>query len=180
MVKKCGFAALALLLLAAGCVSYEYKGESGGAPTTSVAVYMSAEKIRRTYQVLGEATVSGDYHEVSRDRLMGKLISEAEKNGADAVLVVEQQVLPYGSASGAQGRFMTAYDYDDTNQSWRQVYRDVDQRYSNLFNTSLQGMITRDGSGSSGSAGGTSGARGYKRIIRAEFLKYNDTKPLAE
>ena len=172
--------ALAVAMLAAGCVSYEYKGGSGGEPTTAVAVFMNSARIRRTYQVLGEATVSGDYHEVSRDRLMNKLISEAEKNGADAVLVVEQQVLPYGSVSGAQGRFLTAFDYDDTSQSWNQVYRDVDQRYSNLFNTSLQSMITRDGGGGrAGTAGGAS-ARGYKRIIRAEFLKYTDTKPIAE
>ena len=177
-MTKTTIAALALLLLAAGCISYEYKGESAGEPTTSVAVFMSAAKIRRTSQVLGEATVSGDYREVSRDRLMNKLITEAEKNGADAVLVVEQQVLPYGSASSAQGRFMTAYDYDDTSQSWNQVYRDVDQRYSNLFNTSLQNVITRR-SDSSAAAGNT-GARGYKRVIRAEFIRYTDTKPIAE
>ena len=174
-------AALALLTLAAGCVSYEYKGEKGGEPTTSVAVFMNSTKIRRTYQVLGEATVSGDYREVPRDRLMGKLISEAEKNGADAVLIVEQQVLPYGVASGAQGRFMTAYDYDDTNQSWNQLYRDVDQRYSNLFNTTLQGVITRRGSNdSSADAPATVAARGYKRIIRAEFLRYTDAKPIVQ
>ena len=79
--------AAAALLLAAGCVSYEYKGESAGDPSASVAVFMNATRIRRTYQVLGEATVSGDCRDVSRDRLMNKLISEAEKNGADAVLV---------------------------------------------------------------------------------------------
>jgi len=180
MKMKYGIAALALWMLAAGCVSYEYKGESAGEPTTAVAVFMNSARIRRTYQVLGEATVSGDYHEVSRDRLMGKLISEAEKNGADAVLVVEQQVLPYGSvSSSAHGRFMTAFDYDDTSQSWNQVYRDVDQRYSNLFNTSLQSVITRDGSKPGTGSTGTA-ARGYKRIIRAEFLKYTDTKPIAE
>ena len=178
MNMKCGVAALALLLSAAGCVSYEYKGESGGEPTTAVAVFMNSAKIRRTYQVLGEATVSGDYHEVSRDRLMGKLISEAEKNGADAVLVVEQQVLPYGSSGSAQGRFMTAFDYDDTSQSWNQVYRDVDQRYSNLFNTSLQNVITRQSGG--GASGGNTAARSYRRIIRAEFLRYTDDKPIAE
>ena len=159
MKTKCGIAALALLALTAGCISYEYKGEKGGAPTTSVAVFMSTAKIRRPYQVLGEATVAGDYREVSRDRLMSKLISEAEKNGADGVLIVEQQVLPYGVASSAQGRFMTAYDYDDTSQSWKQVYRDVDQRYGKLF-------------GSDDNATGAS--RGYRRIIRAEFLKYRD------
>ena len=30
------------LLLAAGCVSYEYKGEKGGEPTESVAVFMNS------------------------------------------------------------------------------------------------------------------------------------------
>ena len=147
------------LLLAAGCVSYEYKGESGGAPTDSVAVFMNSGKIGRPYQVLGEATVAGDYHEVTRDRLMDKLVGEAEKCGADAVLIVEQQVLPYGGDSPAQGRFLTAFDYDDSNQSWSQVYRDVDQRYGRLF-------------GTNDNASGAS--RGYRRIIRAEFLKYRD------
>ncbi len=164
--------ALAALLLA-GCVSYEYKGEKGGEPTDEVAVFMNSGKIGRPYQVLGEATVAGDYHEVTRDRLMDKLVSEAEKSGADAVLIVEQQVLPYGGNSPAQGRFLTAFDYDDTSQSWNQVYRDVDQRYSNLFNSSLQGLISRDGSGRAARENvGT--ARGYRRIIRAEFLKYRD------
>ena len=51
------------------------------------------------------------------------------------------------------------------------MYRDVDQRYSNLFNSSLQGLISRDGSG--GAARDNVGAaRSYRRIIRAEFLKY--------
>ena len=146
-------------LLLAGCVSYEYKGEKGGEPTDSVVVFMNSGKIGRPYQVLGEATVSGDYHEVTRDRLMDKLVKEAEKSGADAVLIVEQQVLPYGGTSPAQGRFMTAFDYDDSNQSWNQVYRDVDQRYGKLFSTT-------------DSTAGTS--RGYRRIIRAEFLKYRE------
>ena len=178
MNLKYWIAALMLSMLAAGCVSYEYKGESGGAPSSSVMVFMNSAKIRRTYQVLGEATVSGDYRDVSRDRLMKKLISEAEKNGADAVLVVEQQVLPYGSLGGQQGRFMTAFDYDETSQSWNQLYRDVDQRYSNLFNTSLQNVITRRSGDTSG--GGAAAARSYRRVIRAEFLKYTDTKPIAE
>ena len=147
------------LLLAAGCVSYEYKGESGGAPTEAVAVFMNSGKIGRPYQVLGEATVSGDYQEVTRDRLMNKLVGEAEKSGADAVLIVEQQVLPYGGNSPAQGRFMTAFDYDDSNQSWSQVYRDVDQRYGKLFGTNDNPR---------------GASRGYRRIIRAEFLKYRE------
>ena len=82
MKIKCVTAALALLALASGCVSYEYKGESGGAPTEAVAVFMSSVKIRRPYQVLGEATVSGDYRDISRDRLMNKLISPRPKRTA--------------------------------------------------------------------------------------------------
>ena len=177
MRMKFGVAALALLALVSGCVSYEYKGKSADAPTSSVGVFMNSGKIRRSYEVLGTAVVSGDYREVSRDRLMNKLISEAEKNGADAVLVVEQQVLPYGSASGAQGRFLTAYDYDEVNRSWNQVYRDVDERYTNLFNTSLQNMITRSGNGGSN---GNTAARTYQRVIRAEFIRYTDTAPIAD
>lgn len=147
----------ALMLCAAGCVSYEYKGESAETSGTPAAVFMDSAKIKKTYKVLGEAVVSADYYNVSRDRMMDKLISEAEKNGADAVLIVEQQVLPYGEASSAQGRFMTAFDYDDTNQSWSQVYRDVDQRYGRLF---------------SSENGESPGVQSYRRIIRAEFLKY--------
>ena len=144
--------------LAAGCMSYQYEGEKGEKETESVKVFSDSARVGRPYSVLGEARVSGNYQEVSRDRMVRKLISEAGKCGADAILIVEQQVVPM-TENKEGGGFMTAFDYDDTNRSWSQLYRDVDQRYGNVRN--------RAPGGSNGSL-----ALRYRRIIRAEFLKY--------
>ena len=110
----------------------------------------------------GQAVVSGNYQHVSRDRMMEKLIREAGKVGADAVLIVEQQVLPAGMVSGGRGQgFFTAFDYDDSSRSWGELQRDVDVTIGNI------GQRAASGSGT----GGT----GYKRIIRAEFLRFTGT-----
>ena len=143
---------------AAGCISYQYEGGKGEKETESVKVFSDSSRIGRPYSVLGQARVSGNYQEVSRDRMVRKLIAEAGKCGADAILIVEQQVVPLAEGKGDNG-FMTAFDYDDTNRSWSQLYRDVDQRYGNIRN--------RTPGGSNGSL-----ALRYRRIIRAEFLKY--------
>ena len=147
-------------LLAAGCISYQYDGGRAepGEKAEKVSVFSDSARIGRPYSVLGEARVSGNYQEVSRDRMVRKLISEAEKCGADAILIIEQQVVPLAEGQGVGG-FMTAFDYDDTNRSWSQLYRDVDQRYGNIRNRT------------SGGSGGSLALR-YRRIIRAEFLKY--------
>ena len=154
-----GMIAAALLCgLVAGCMSYQYEGGKGEKETDSVKVFSDSAKVGRPYSVLGEARVSGNYQEVSRDRMVRKLMFEAGKCGADAILIVEQQVVPMTEGRGGGG-FLTAFDYDDTNRSWSQLYRDVDQRYGNIRNR------TPGGSGSAL-------ALRYRRIIRAEFLKY--------
>jgi uncharacterized protein YbjQ (UPF0145 family) len=160
MMKKAlllSFAAM-MILAAGGCVSYEYKGEKAAEPTVNVDVYSDSSKILRRYEVLGEASVSGNYQDVSRDRMIDKLVSEAGKCGANGILLVEQQVVPVGGST--DNRFMTAFDYDDTSQSWSQIYRDVDERYGSIRNW--------------GSSAGNSATapQSYRRIIRAEFIKY--------
>ena len=61
--------------------------------------------------MLGRAVVSGNYQQVTRDRMIAKLKSEAQKCGADAVLIVEQQVLPGDLLrNGRQTGFFTAFD----------------------------------------------------------------------
>lgn len=152
---------VALLLTVSGCVSYSYKGEKGPVPSDKVTVFSDSGKIGRPYQVLGEAVVSGNYQHVSRDRMIEKLVAEAKKAGAGAVLIVEQQVLPAGVLSTGRGRgFFTAFDYDDTNNSWGELYRDVDVNIGNIGK-------------SSNSSQGTS-ISDYKRIIRAEFLRFTE------
>ena len=165
MDMKLFFALLcaALVLFVSGCVSYSYTGEKGGSPSEKVAVFSDSGKIGRPYQVLGQAVVSADYQQVSRDRMMEKLTSEARKNGADAVLIVEQQVLPRDviSKTGNKG-FFTAFDYDDTNRSWGELYRDVDVTIGNI--------------GQKPASNESTGIAEDRRIIRAEFLRYTDAR----
>ena len=145
-------------LMISGCVSYSYSGDKGTPAAVEPAVFSDSARIGKTYQVLGKAVVSGDYQQVSRDRMMEKLKLEAKKCGADAVLIVEHQVLPADMVgTGRKSGFFTAFDYDDTNRSWGELYRDVDVNFGSIGKTS---------------ASGSSGISGSKRIIRAEFLRY--------
>ena len=152
-----GLAAVAALVFA-GCVSYNYDGkiETPVKAAEDIRIYNNAESIGKTYTVLGTAVVSGNSQDVSRDRMIEKLRSEAHKCGATAILIIEQQLIPTGTSSGSQP-FMTAFDYDDTSSSWRQIYRDVDQNFSNT-------RRIRYNHTSSGSS---------RRIIRAEFIRSN-------
>lgn len=144
----------AIFLMGAGCVSLEYIGET--APETSeVAVFSDSAKIGRAYKILGRVVVSGNYNDVSREKMMEVMIDKAKKSGADAVLIVEQQVIPSGEIS--RPLFDTVFDFDNTNQSWRQIDKDVDLTYGAVGREqprNIQSIST------------------YKRIIRAEFLKY--------
>ena len=153
----CILFALAALLLG-GCISYDYKGktEMPVKPAKEIRIYNDSAKIERTYTVLGTATVSGYTQDVSRDRMIAKLRSEAHKCGASAILIVEQQVVPVSSDSNSQP-FTTAFDYDDTSSSWSQIYRDVDQNFTNTRRT--KHTYTSPGA--------------TRRIIRADFLRYN-------
>ena len=152
----------AVFLLFSGCVSYSYTGEKSGKSYGSIRVYSDSGKIKRPYKVQGQAVVSGNYRHVSRDRMIEKLVREAGKAGADAVLIVEQQVLPAGMVSGNRGQgFFTAFDYDDSSRSWGELQRDVDVTIGNIGRKAPQGE--------------SSGVSDYKRIIRAEFLRFTDT-----
>ena len=153
--------AAVLTLFLAGCVSYSYTGEKAPAGNAEAQVFTDSAKIDFPYQVLGKAVVSGSYQQVSRDRMIAKLKSEAQKCGADAVLIVEQQVLPEDMIrTGRQTGFFSAFDYDDTSRSWGELHRDVDMTY---------GSIGKDPKKNAGP-----GIADYKRIIRAEFLRRTD------
>ena len=159
-MKKSYSVLLALaVILTGGCMSYNYDGktEAPVKPAKDIRIYNDSTRIGSSYTVLGTATVSGYSQDVSRDRMIDKLRSEAHKCGASAILIVEQQVIPVGNDSGSQP-FTTAFDYDDTSRSWSQIYRDVDQNFAN----------TRRTKHTHTSPGAT------RRIIRAEFIRYNN------
>ena len=154
----------ALTLLLAGCVNFEYKGESAAPETEEVTVFTDAARIRRAYRVLGEATASGDYRDVSRDRLLDKLKREAGARGADAVLITGQEVVPKSESRSMEPRFNTAGSYDGNASNWRQIQDDVDMNYGSMRG-SLEAVSVN--------------AR-YVRVLRAEFLKYNGENPPLE
>ena len=158
MMKMCCAAALLALC---GCVSFEYEGNREPNPTSDVQVYTDATRIDRPYQVLGRASASGSYLDVSREKLQAKLVSEARKHGADAILITEQQVVSKSESRSVEPRFNTAYDYDGETSNWRQIQRDVDLNYGQIRG-SLEEVRTN---------------ASYIRILRAEFLKYSGGEP---
>ena len=152
-------AALAVMLC--GCVSFEYDGVREADPSASVKMFTDKAKIKQPFQVMGKAVVSGDYMDVSRDRLEEKLLSEAESGGADAVLITSQEVVSSSSGKNTNPLYMSAFDYEDSSPSWRAIYRDVDLTYGNVRGTpSDTGPIFR-----------------YRRVLKAEFLKYRPDTP---
>ena len=108
-------AALAMMLC--GCVSFEYDGVREAEPSASVKMFTDKAKIKQPYQVMGKAVVSGDYMDVSRDRLEEKLLSEAESVGADAVLITSQEVVRSSSGKNTNPLYMSAFDYDDSSRA---------------------------------------------------------------
>ena len=81
---KLSSAFILVTLLAIGCTSVNYVGESFE-PTTSVDVYFSKEDIKKEYTVIGHAIGSGTL--VSNNKIQKKLIEEANREGADAILI---------------------------------------------------------------------------------------------
>lgn len=157
MIRQTAFL-LACLTLLAGCVNFEYDGGTEASGTKEAVVFSQADGIRRPYRVFGKATVSGDYNDVSRDRLLARLKSEAEEKGADAILITEQQVVPESESRSVEPRFGTAADHDGEAGSMRQIQRTLD----------LDGSMEKV----------ENNAR-YLRVLKAEFLKYTDGKPQA-
>ncbi len=169
IMKKHFFALIALItFIGSGCISMEYTGEKMPVknPDGKITVFTDSAKIAVPYKVLGTATVSGNYQDVSRDRMINKLRDEAKSCGADAILIVEQQVEADGDRVSDNPVFMTAFDYDDTDRSWSQLYKDVDR---NFVNTKRDRSRTTAGN-----------ANNFKRIIRAEFIRYKDAAPQPE
>jgi len=159
-------AALFAAMLLCGCLSYQYEGEKAAEPTEKVQLYTDSTRINRSYTVLGRATVSGNYQEVSTEKMTKKLVEEAKKCGANAILITGQQVIPVTDGfSSSSGVFMTAFDYDDTNQSWSQLYKDVDLRYGSIRKRN--------------STPAAASPKHYKRVVRAEFLRFS-AKPAAD
>ena len=156
------------LALGSGCVHFSYEGESMPAATQDIRLYFDAAKVPAQYTVLGKAVAYGSYQDVTRERLEARLLSEAESRGADAVLVTAVQVVPEGQAVTIDPalRTMETVSADNT-YSLNQLQKDFDGGYGQaqfgLFYPRGDRPVTPV-------------IREYRRIFRAEFLRY--TAPL--
>ena len=73
-----------LTLLVIGCAGVNYLGKSFD-PTTTVDVYFSKEEVEKEYTVMGHALGTGTW--VSNSKIQERLVEEAKRKGADAILI---------------------------------------------------------------------------------------------
>src|SRR3954468_12607310 len=80
--------ALALALVACGCVSVDYVGKTYP-PTASVDLYMSVDDVRRPYEVIGESRAQVEALPFTNpaQQLQAKLLAEAQSRGANGVIL---------------------------------------------------------------------------------------------
>lgn len=146
-----------------GCVHFSYTGESLAAAAEPAPIFSNPEKVPRSYEVLGKAVVYGDYQDVSKERLEAKLAAEAASHGADAVLITTVQVLPTGSIPTLDPEYRTVQTTTAENTySMNELQKDFDGGYGQAFSNKSVTPVIRE----------------YRRIIRAEFLRY--TGPRAD
>lgn len=117
-------------LLASGCVSVNYVGQSYP-PTTSVDIYYDAADITRPYSVMGRAQAIADEGTNSREFEQG-LRKEAMSHGADAVLVEGMTTREAGSFTNTNGS-----EFGDTR-------RDRDRRRTYHYSETSSTTISRE------------------------------------
>ncbi len=153
-------AAASVAVILTGCMSFEYDGEKlpPNAPAESIKVFRDSSAIPRPYRVIGSATVSGDYKDVSRERMIGKLSGKAADFGADAIIITRQGVVPVEMFTQGRSPFVTQGQASGggDGSSWESIYHDLNLGYDNV-RTPANTQITQSE---------------YKRIITAEFIRF--------
>lgn len=141
-----------------GCISFEYNGKCEAPAADDPVLVRNAAEIKRKYTVLGQAQVSGNYQDVSRDRMTAKLIAKAKARGADAVIIVDELVIPksHGSVNSGKNSFSTTFDADDESRTWSQLSKDVNQDFAPGSKENIE-----------------IGADVYIRQIKADFVKFD-------
>ncbi len=157
----------AALLLASGCIHFDYSGETGPENAGEVGVFRddACDWSTTGSKVLGKAAVWGDYREISRDALVDRLKKEAALRGANTVKIFAEQVVPDGAeirAGTAVLRGSEVAGNSSGEASIQQMQSDFDGGYgkAELFGKNKPAKTDAPAALSSD----------YTRIIRAEFL----------
>lgn len=90
---------LGLVLGALACAEVRYVGETHS-PTTNIDIFYDENSIEREFTTIGHAIGTGGFG-LSTDKIQKKLIEEAKKRGADAILIkgVGKDSVPFGDDS---------------------------------------------------------------------------------
>jgi len=150
------FSAAAAFLFLNACMHVDYKGEE--LPATSKAeIFMDKSKITQPFKVIGNAMASGPYDKYPLDEMKKALKEKAMESGADAVLVTSHEVIPDDQVRRDQFYSATVGKSvnDDSSDDLSRIRQDFDKNY-----------------GQYGQSDNKSEVRTYKRVIKAEFLKY--------
>ena len=161
------FAAGLTAVFAAGCVHFEYDGESAPVNDAPVKIVRKCPGMDKCgAKRLGKAVAWGNYQDVSRDRLEEYLKKEAAERGANVVLVTADQVVPDGTAVKVDPMVKTMETVSPNNTySMNQLQQDFDGGYGQA---ELFGKNAKSGNVNSGTV------RDYTRIIRADFMVCSD------
>lgn len=136
---------LSIILLFAGCVSYNYQGQSFP-PTEQIQILSAATPLEPYWQIIGRGQARGEFSGTSNQDLARRLRQLGMQHGAEAMIIVGTQILPAGEvANSANSSFITATD--DPDQAG------TEQAFSEII----------------GSSGGTS--QHFERIMYADFLR---------
>ncbi len=152
------FAVVSVLLFAAGCMSYDYQGVS--TDPVEEAKFIDSMPPEGTYELLGEATVSGNYQKFNLSDMKKRLQKGAEKTGANAILIVSQQVIPTGEAVREPESYISLQSNNaDQDYSLNRVNRDFSFGYGNI------GRDSND-----------PGVETYTRTVKAKFIRLDTEK----
>ncbi len=103
----------ALLLSASSCVNVSYSGAKY--PPTEKVEVLKDKTVPDGYIVIGKATAKGPSADFSNQDIIKKLSEKAKEEGADAIIVVSLEKLPY--AKVRTDEFLDT-DQGDANLGW--------------------------------------------------------------
>jgi hypothetical protein len=161
-MRKNIFAVLLLALFTAGCINFEYKGETFP-PTTDIRIYENKKNIPGKYIIMGKCVGSGRYEKFTREEIYKKILEEAEAKGADAVWVYAYQVVPTGLTEPSllkEDSISVWADDSAETSGWNQLDVDFDGGYGKVGKSRNKGV-----------------PRSYTRIVRARFIKFDKNLP---
>ena len=156
------FAVVVAAMLLGGCLSVNTQVTEKFEPTVDIVKYNKAEEVPHQYTVFGTCSVQGNYQDYSLDDLYRKILSEAEKVGADAIIIKSIRVVPHGRAVAFNPTLNIIGATDGANSmSWEDINKDFDGGYGSIRNKNIGTMPN------------------YDRTVTAEFIKYSIVQSFA-